>query len=149
MIRGIDHVGLAVADLPAAAAGMALLDLKSTYEGTVDSYGVACQFWQHDGDSVAIELVAPARDDAAVLGQLARRGPGLHHVAFEVEDIDSELAVLRERGAVLVDAEPCPGGRAGLRVAFVHLGPAAGLLVELVDYGRHRAEGGPPWSART
>ena len=135
MILGIDHVGVITRDLDAAGAGMELLDLKRDYEGVVDSYGVACQFWRHDGDNVAIELVAPARADAAVHGQLTRQGPGLHHVAFQVDDIDAELASLRRRGAVLVDTAPCPGGRPGLRVAFIHLGPATGLLVELVDYG--------------
>lgn len=136
MIRRIDHVGLVTADLEPASAAMALLDMKSTYDGFVESYGVATRFWQCPGDDTSIELVAPGRPDAPVHGQLARQGPGLNHVAFEVDDIDLAFATLVGRGAIPVDAEPCVGGRPGLRVAFLHLGPATNLLVELVDYGR-------------
>ncbi|SDG06642.1 methylmalonyl-CoA mutase, C-terminal domain/methylmalonyl-CoA/ethylmalonyl-CoA epimerase [Lentzea fradiae] len=136
MILRIDHVGLVTADLAAAASSLALLDLKHTYADDVPAYGVATSFWQCPGDTTSIELVAPARPDAAVHGHLARLGPGLNHVAFEVDDIDADLAALQDRGAILVDETPCQGGRPGLRVAFAHLGPATGLLVELVDYGR-------------
>jgi len=136
VILRLDHVGLITGDLPGAAGGLELLDLVQTYSGAVPGYGVATQFWAVAGDGPAVELVAPATDDAAVRGQLDRRGPGLHHVAYEVDDIDKDLAVLHERGAGPVADRPCQGGRPGLRVAFVHLGPSSNLLVELVDYGR-------------
>ncbi|SEQ79626.1 methylmalonyl-CoA epimerase [Lentzea xinjiangensis] len=135
MILRIDHVGVVTADLGAAAPMLGLMDMKCTYSDDVDTYGVVTSFWQCPGDTTSIELVAPVREDAAVRGHLRRLGPGLNHVAFEVDDIDADLAALRDRGAVLVDEEPRRGGRPGLRVAFAHLGPSTGLLVELVDYG--------------
>ncbi|WP_394618993.1 VOC family protein [Lentzea sp. JNUCC 0626] len=136
MILRIDHVGVVTSDIGAAAPALALLDLKCTYEDDVDVYGVATSFWQCPGDTTSIELVAPVREDAAVHGHLKRLGPGLNHVAFEVDDIAADLRALQDRGAILVDEEPRRGGRPGLRVAFAHLGPATGLLVELVDYGK-------------
>ncbi len=135
MILRIDHVGVVTADIEAASFGMGLLEMQRTYADDVDAYGVATSFWQCPGDTTSIELVAPVREDAAVHGHLARLGPGLNHVAFEVDDIEADLAALQERGAILVDEKPCQGGRPGLRVAFAHLGPSTGLLVELVDYG--------------
>lgn len=134
MIRRIDHVGLVTGDPKAAAAGLDLLSMRPAEADTVDSYGVTCQYWQCPGDHPAIELVVPVRQDNDVSGHLDRRGPGLHHVAFEVDDIDAELAALRGKPVVFVDEEPRPGGRAGLRVAFVHMGPATGLLVEFIEY---------------
>lgn len=135
MILRIDHVGVVTSDLAAAGFGLGLMDMKNTYADDVNAYGVATSFWQCPGDTTSIELVAPVREDAAVHGHLKRMGPGLNHVAFEVDDIDADLAALQDRGAILVDEQPCQGGRPGLRVAFAHLGPSTGLLVELVDYG--------------
>lgn len=105
-------------------------------EGIAESYGVDCQFWRSGAapGGAAIEVVAPSRDDAAVHGHLRRSGPGLYHVAFEVDDIDAELRRLREGGAIAVDRGPCAGAREGMRVCFVYLGTATGLLVELVQY---------------
>ncbi|MGX7829156.1 VOC family protein [Actinokineospora sp. 24-640] len=135
MILRMDHIGLVTADLPGAAAALGLLDMKLTYDGHVETFGVDTQFWQRPGDQASIELVCPSTPSAAVSGHLKRSGPGLHHVAYEVDDIDADLPALLARGAVPVDEHPCRGGRPGLRVAFVHLGPASNLLVELVDYG--------------
>ncbi|MBB5873912.1 methylmalonyl-CoA/ethylmalonyl-CoA epimerase [Allocatelliglobosispora scoriae] len=105
-------------------------------EGIAETYGVDCQFWGVGAEpgAAAIELVAPNRDDAAIHGHLRRSGAGLYHVAFEVDDIDAELRRLRDGGATPVDRGPCAGARAGMRVCFVYLGTATGLLVELVQY---------------
>lgn len=83
---------------------------------------------------VAVELVAPVRGDSAVTGHLARKGPGLYHIAFEVDDVELELARLRSNGFVPVDREPCAGARPGMRVAFMYVRKPAGLLIELVQY---------------
>ena len=91
MILRMDHIGLVTGDIPGAAAALALLDMKLTYDGHVESYGFDTQFWQRPGDQAAVELVAPA---AAVRGHLDRRGPGLHHIAFEVDDIDADLPAM-------------------------------------------------------
>ena len=135
MIRGIDHIGLVTADLPGAAAALSPFPLVPFYEGVAEPYRVACQFWRHqDGDGVAVELVSPVGPDAAVAGHLARQGPGLHHIAFEVDDISAEVESLRRRGVVVIDPVPQRGARPGMLVTFAHLGPATGLLVELVQY---------------
>ncbi|WP_329101287.1 VOC family protein [Micromonospora sp. NBC_01699] len=138
MILRIDHVGMVAANLKAAAAGLRMLTMSPDEHDIVATYDVECQFWRREGDPTAIEIVTPAGPSSQVSGHLRRSGPGLHHVAFEVDDIVAELAVLRARGAVLVDDEPRPGGQPGLRIAFVHLGPATGLLVELVQYAEPR-----------
>lgn len=138
MILRIDHVGMVAADLRSAAPGLRMLTMSPDESGVVATYDVACQFWRREGDTTAIEIVTPAGPSSQVSGHLRRSGPGLHHVAFEVDDITAELATLRARGAVLVDDEPRPGGQPGLLIAFVHLGPATGLLVELVQYAEPR-----------
>ncbi|MFI6996234.1 VOC family protein [Nocardia sp. NPDC050175] len=138
MIRRIDHIGLVARDLDAAATGLRMLTMRPDATDVVQTYGVACQFWHCAGDRVALEVVAPEEPGDQVSGHLRRQGPGLHHIAFEVDDLDAALRALRGRGAVLVDSEPRPGGQDGLRIAFVHLGPATGLLVELVEYSNQQ-----------
>lgn len=79
-----------------------------------------------------IELVEPAGEDSPVLSFLARRGPGLHHLAFRVENVDAAIARLRERGLRLIDETPKAGAH-GARVVFVHPKTTNGVLVELVE----------------
>jgi methylmalonyl-CoA epimerase len=81
-----------------------------------------------------LELLAPTGEDTPVGRFLARRGPGMHHVAFLVEDVGSELARLDAEGAELVDREPRPG-LYGLQVAFLHPHATDGVLAELVSDG--------------
>jgi methylmalonyl-CoA/ethylmalonyl-CoA epimerase len=106
--------------------------------GVAEQYQVACEFWQPAGRAgdPAIELVSPAGAGSALDGQLARNGPGLHHIAIEVDRIEPELDRLRAAGFTLVDRAPCAGARAGMLVAFTYLARPAGLLVELVQYRR-------------
>jgi methylmalonyl-CoA/ethylmalonyl-CoA epimerase len=135
MIERLDHVGAVTGDLTAARTALATLDFERYDKGVADAYGVACEFWRPGtGPGTAVELVAPIRDGAAVSGHLKRRGPGLHHLAVEVGDVEAALARLRRQRVVLVDTQPQSGAREGMRVAFVHMGPATNLLVELVDY---------------
>jgi methylmalonyl-CoA/ethylmalonyl-CoA epimerase len=113
-----------------SALGMHLAD-----GGLAHDYGVACEFWQHrDAGQPAVEVVAPVGEDSAVTDYLARKGPGLYHIAFEVDDVEHELARLSGSGFVAVDRAPCAGARAGMRVAFMYLRKPAGLLIELVQY---------------
>lgn len=140
MILRIDHIGLATDDSEGVAAFMTALGMSKDEEGVADEYGVACEFWQFCGaGNPAVEIVSPARENSAIAGRLDRTGPGLYHVAFEVDDLDHEMARLRSSGFTAVDAEPCKGARAGMRVAFLYARPPAGLLVELVHYesGQH------------
>ncbi len=91
-----------------------------------------CQFWA--GPNITLELVTPSRDDSAVSGALLADGPGLHHIAFEVDDLEGELSRLREAGLVALDPVPRKGARPGMRVVFMHLGRRSGVLIELVEY---------------
>jgi methylmalonyl-CoA/ethylmalonyl-CoA epimerase len=137
VIIGIDHIGLATEDPGGVAAFLTALGLGKDDEGIADAYGVACEFWSHPaaGGQPAIELVTPVREDSALSDHFTRRSPSLYHVAFEVDDLDAELVRLRGHGLVPVDAAPCAGARAGMRVAFMYVPKPAALLIELVQYG--------------
>jgi methylmalonyl-CoA/ethylmalonyl-CoA epimerase len=137
VIIGIDHIGLATEDPGGVATFLTALGLGKDDEGIAESYGVACEFWSHPsaGGQPAIELVTPVREDSALSDHFLRRSPSLYHVAFEVDDLDAELARLRGHRLVPVDAEPCAGARPGMRVAFMYVPKPAALLIELVQYG--------------
>ncbi|MEX0890967.1 MAG: methylmalonyl-CoA epimerase [Gemmatimonadota bacterium] len=79
-----------------------------------------------------LELLEPTAPDSPVARFLARRGPGLHHVAYRVPDVAAALAQLAAGGAELIDHEPRPGAH-GRRMAFVHPRSAGGVLIELVE----------------
>ena len=140
MILGIDHVGVLAKDLAKAGASLHKLGMVKVDAGLAEAYGVACEFYQLTDDSaaVAVELVAPIREDAVVAGRLAKNGPGPYHIALEVVDIEAESARLRGSGFALLDENPCAGARTGMRVAFLYLGKPTGLLVELVQYDQPR-----------
>ncbi len=129
-IKRIDHVAICVADVESGAA-----PFRSFFglgEGTCEF--VASQNTQAlllaVGHS-SLELIAPA-GNPSLSRFLEKRGPGLHHVAFEVEGIEDALAELRAQGAPLIDAIPRIGAR-GHKVAFVHPKATGGVLVELVE----------------
>jgi methylmalonyl-CoA epimerase len=81
-----------------------------------------------------VELLAALGEDTPVGRFLAKRGPGMHHVAYEVDDVTAELALLEEQGAELIDSHPRQG-LFGLQVAFLHPEAAHGVLSELVSNG--------------
>ncbi len=125
----VDHVGIAVTDLEAAVALQeSLLGHAPQLRERVEADGIEAVFF--DAGSCAVELLASLRADSPVGRFLERRGPGLHHLALRVEDIELELARWRDRGADLVDPRPRPGAR-GMLVAFVHPRSTGGLLIEL------------------
>ena len=127
----IDHIGVAVEDLDAALAlhetayGMAV-----AHRETVAAQGVEAVLLDV-GDS-HVELLAPLADDTPVGRFLARRGPGLHHVAYGVDDIEGALARLAAAGLRLIDETPRTG-ILGTRVAFLHPASTGGVLTELVE----------------
>lgn len=131
--RGIHHIGVAVADLDEAVSTYARL-LGATVEAreTIASQGAEAVAL-HVGEG-RVELLAPLEDDTPIGRFLARRGPGMHHVAYEVEDLHAELARLDGEGVQLVDREPRPG-LYGLQVAFLHPDAVHGVLTELVTHG--------------
>ena len=138
--RDLHHVGIAVADLDAAVARWcSLLGAEVEAEEEVPSQGVRAVAL-HMGAG-RIELLSPTGADTPVGRFLERRGEGMHHVAFCVDDVAAELAVLRAAGATLVDEVP----RQGLYgpVAFVHPETMGGVLVELVGRQGPDAEEAP------
>src|SRR5579884_3067311 len=131
MLSAIDHVGVAVDDLDAALAlyGEAL-KLPLVHRETVADQGVEAALL--DIGEAHVELLQPLEADTAVGRFLARRGPGLHHVAYRVTDIEQTLSALSQAGIRLIDERPRAGIR-GSQVAFVHPAATGGVLTEIVQ----------------
>ena len=131
--QGIHHLGVAVADLDEALGTYTrLFGAELEHRATVPEQGVeAAAVLVGSG---RVELLSPLFNDTPVGRFLASRGPGMHHVAFEVEDVRVALESLRREGAELVDAEP-HAGLFGLEVAFVHPDSVHGVLAEVVSRG--------------
>jgi len=131
---GIHHVGLAVADLDAAIETYsALFGGVVEHRGAVPDQGVeAASVLVGSG---RVELVTPTGDDTPVGRFLATRGPGMHHVAYEVDDVLAALRDLKAGGAQLIDERP-HRGLFGLEVVFVHPDAVHGVLTEVVSRGR-------------
>jgi methylmalonyl-CoA/ethylmalonyl-CoA epimerase len=131
--RGIHHVGVAVADLDEAVRTYErLFGGRLEHRARVDAQGVeAASIRVGDG---RIELLAALGDDTPVGKFLAKRGPGMHHVAYEVDDVRAAAADLVAGGAELIDSEPRQG-MFGLEVAFVHPESVHGVLSEVVSSG--------------
>jgi methylmalonyl-CoA epimerase len=129
----VHHVGVAVADLDEAISSYErLFGAELAGRQTQEQQGVeAASLVVGDGH---VELLAALAPDTAVGRFLARRGPGMHHVAYEVDDISAELARLEGEGARLIDATP-RRGLFGTEVAFVHPESVHGVLSELVARG--------------
>ena len=131
MFARVDHIGVAVEDLDAAIAlherayGMAV-----AHREVVDEQGVEAVLL--DVGENHVELLRPLGEETPVGRFLASRGPGLHHVAYQVADVDAALAALRERGLRLIDEQPRTGIR-GSRVAFLHPAASGGVLTEIVQ----------------
>jgi methylmalonyl-CoA/ethylmalonyl-CoA epimerase len=131
MFARIDHVGVAVEDLDAAIAlhettyGMTLV-----HREVVEEQGVEAVLL--DVGENHVELLRPLSADTPVGKFLSRRGPGLHHVAYQVPDIEAALRDLSAAGVELIDTEPRTGIRSS-RVAFLHPRSSSGVLTEIVQ----------------
>jgi methylmalonyl-CoA/ethylmalonyl-CoA epimerase len=127
----IDHIGVATDDLEGALALYEkTLGMPLAHRETVESQGVEAALLDVGGGHV--ELLRPLDPDTPIGKYLAKRGPGLHHVAYAVGDIDDALAELRDAGIELIDSEPRPGIRDS-RVAFLHPRSTGGVLTEIVE----------------
>lgn len=127
----IDHVGVATDDLDAALElYTGSLELREAHRETVEAQGVEAVLL--DVGETHVELLRPLGEDTAVGRFLARRGPGLHHVAYRTDDIEAALERLRAAGIELIDQEPRIGIR-GSRVAFLHPRYTGGVLSEIVE----------------
>lgn len=125
----IDHVGIAVTDLAAAAAAYErLTGTPPAHRHVVESDGVEAVLFEV-GES-RVELLGSTREDSKIAGFLRKRGSGLHHVAYGVEDVQASLDHFAALGMRLLDT--CPRrGAAGRLVAFMHPSAAEGVLTEL------------------
>jgi methylmalonyl-CoA/ethylmalonyl-CoA epimerase len=127
----IDHIGVAVEDLDAAVPLYAeRFDMREQHRETVEEQGVEAVLLEVGEGHV--ELLRPLSEDTAVGKFIAKRGPGLHHVAYQTDDIDRTLGAVRDAGIDLIDQEPRVGIR-GSRVAFLHPRSTGGVLTELVE----------------
>jgi methylmalonyl-CoA epimerase len=130
---GIHHLGVAVEDLDEAISTYErLLGAELAERATQDEQGVEAASLRVGPDH--IELLTALGPDTPVGRFLSRRGPGMHHVAYEVDDLEEELARLENEGAELIDTAPRPG-LFGMQVAFVHPDSTHGVLSELVARG--------------
>ena len=130
-VRGIHHLGVAVDDLDAALDTYTrLFGAQLEHRATVPDQGVEAAAVLV-GDS-RVELLAPTGADTPVGKFLAKRGPGMHHVAYEVDDLNAALSSLVREGVELIDATPREG-LFGLEVAFLHPDSVHGVLAEVVS----------------
>jgi methylmalonyl-CoA/ethylmalonyl-CoA epimerase len=131
MFARVDHIGVAVQDLDAAIAlhveayGMAV-----AHREVVEAQGVEAVLL--DVGENHVELLRPLDGETPVGRFLSKRGPGLHHVAYQVSDVQATLDTLRDRGLRLIDETPRTGIR-GTRVAFLHPESSGGVLTEIVQ----------------
>jgi methylmalonyl-CoA/ethylmalonyl-CoA epimerase len=131
MFTRIDHVGIAVASIDdELPAWQERFGMEPSHRETVEEQGVEAVLF--DVGENHVELIAPLGPETGVARFIESRGPGLHHVAWQVEDIDAVLAQLKESGVRLIDEEPRTGIR-GSRVAFIHPKSAGGVLTEIVE----------------
>jgi len=127
----IDHIGVAVEDLDASLElYRERFEMREQHRETVEAFGVEAVLLEvGDGH---VELLRPISGESGVAKFLQRNGPGMHHVAYQTDDIDSALAAVRDAGLRLIDEEPRTGIRQS-RVAFLHPKSTGGVLTELVE----------------
>ncbi|HWH92584.1 MAG TPA: methylmalonyl-CoA epimerase [Baekduia sp.] len=135
MFARIDHVGVAVEDLDASIALYELTyNMKLVHRETVAEQGLEAVLL--DVGENHVELLAPLGPDTPVGRFLAKSGPGIHHVAYQVTDVDAVLEQLKTSGMRLIDQVPRAGIR-GSRVAFLHPAASGGVLTEIVEPAAH------------
>ena len=131
-IKKLDHVAVCVADLDEAAAKWrAAFGLEPAEREVVASQKTEALLLPLGDSGASVELISP-RGNEGLARFLEKRGPGLHHVAVEVEGIEAAIALLRSLGVPMIDEAPRKGAR-GHKVAFVHPKATGGVLVELVE----------------
>ena len=130
----LDHIGIAVTDLKDALAFYRdAVGLEITLSEDVHSQHVKAHFIDVGG--AALELLEATSDTSPISRFVERRGPGLHHITFRVDDIQALLTQLKEKGVRLIDSEPRLGAEGAL-VAFVHPSSTNGVLVEFKQKGK-------------
>ena len=127
-MRKIEHIGIAVRDLAASNTLFEKLFGEPPYKlEEVASEGVRTSFFRSGPNK--IELLEATREDSPIAKFLEKRGPGLHHVAYRVADLQATLAALQSAGVKLIDESPRPGAH-GMQIAFAHPKSTGGVLLE-------------------
>ncbi len=137
MLRKIDHLGVAVRSLEEAIPFYRdVLGLPLAGVEEVPAYRVRVAFFQV-GES-KVELLEPTSAEGMIAEFVAAHGPGLHHVAYEVDDVAEAIRASEARGARMIDRAPRPGAH-GARVAFVDPGSSGSVVTELLEHARRGA----------
>lgn len=126
----LHHVGIVVADIDVAAERYATLGFHDGERFDIPEQGVIAITY-HAGPGY-VELIQPTDQEGAIAKFMAKRGEGMHHVAYRVPDLEGTLARLAEAGVRLIDEAPRAGAH-GWRIAFIHPEAGNGVLIELVD----------------
>jgi methylmalonyl-CoA epimerase len=130
-ILGVDQVSVAVANLDDASnIYERILGLKATHDETVADQGVKTRFFPVPGGITTVEALVGLGPETPVGKFMAKRGPGVHHIAFRVDNLKAELARLQTMGIQLIDKEPRKGAE-GKLIAFIHPKETGGVLIEL------------------
>jgi methylmalonyl-CoA/ethylmalonyl-CoA epimerase len=131
MIKKINHIAVAVNNIEEAAKFyQTILGLNLSGVEVVTAQKTRVGFFKI-GES-NIELVQPAEPDSPLVKFLETKGPGIHHICFEVDDVETEVKAYLEKGATLIDQKPRPGAH-NTKVAFVHPKSSSGVLIELCE----------------
>ncbi|MCO4770380.1 MAG: methylmalonyl-CoA epimerase [Deltaproteobacteria bacterium] len=133
MIKRIHHVAIAVADLDEGEAAWGPHGIGLPAEGREDVASQKTSVAMFPVGESRIELIQPMSEDSAVAKHLAKRGPGIHHICMEVDDLRAEMARLKAAGLRFTSDEPAPGAHGSL-VAFVHPKSTGGVLLELNEF---------------
>lgn len=132
-IIAVDQVAVAVRSLDDASRIYEdILGLRADHDETVKEQGVTTRFFPVADTPTVVEALLPTGADTPVGRFLEKRGPGVHHIAFRVDDLDGELARLKQKGVRLIDEEPRAGAE-GKRIAFIHPAETGGVLIELCE----------------
>jgi methylmalonyl-CoA/ethylmalonyl-CoA epimerase len=130
-IKRIDHIAIVVEDIDAALSFWRdTLGLELDHVEDVPEQKSIVAFLPTSGSEV--ELVEPTSEDSGVARYLQKRGPGIHHICFEVDDIEAALAQMKTKGVRLINETPTTGA-GGKKIAFVHPESTNGVLVELYE----------------
>lgn len=132
-VTGLAHLGIVVKDFDTTLAAWQALGLKVSESHEVPSEGVRTHHLPLCAGGAEVELLEPLDEESGVAKFLAKRGPGIHHVALKVADIEASLAKAREAGLVILGEAPRPGA-GGTKVAFIHPKSMGGVLTELVEF---------------
>jgi methylmalonyl-CoA/ethylmalonyl-CoA epimerase len=134
MIRRLDHIAIAVPDLDAAIARFCE-DIGLPLKGTEDVVDQKTTTAFIPAGQTQIELIHPMGGEGPVQAYLDKRGGGLHHLCFETDDIEADVARLKAKGYRFTSDAPRPGAH-GTRVIFIHPKSCGGVLIELAEYAK-------------